>query len=186
MVLHVQGRCLGRLVGILACGLLTTAHLSAQANDQKGGGGGGQARGHRAFGEGTSFIDPGVLTTFQFDATEVICMVGRVVMPDGTLMQMFMVSEHVDSFTIDPAAKTVTITGSMVSFTKLESKDGTTTRLWETVPFTALAKDGGTTAKDFFSLTVDFTDTPALDQFDLFGSPAVFAGTLVSGDVTVR
>jgi len=139
--------------------------------------------GHQAFGQGTSFIDPGVLTAFQFDETEVICTVGQAVMPDGTVMQMFMGSEHVDSVTIDSHAKTAVITGSMASLTRLHSPDGTNTQLWEIVPFKAYAKDKG---KDFFSLTVNFTDTPGLDQFDLFGSPATFAGTLVSGSITVK
>jgi hypothetical protein len=139
--------------------------------------------GHLAFGQGTSFIDPGVLTTFQFDETEVICSVGQAIMPDGTVMQMFMISEHVDSVTIDSAAKTATITGSMTSLTRLHSPNGTNTQLWEIVPFKAYAKDKG---KDFFSLTVNFTDTAGLDQFDLFGSPATFAGTLVTGSITVK
>ena len=39
---------------------------------------------------------------------------------------------------------------------------------------------------DFFSVTVDYTDTPGLDQFDLFGSPATFAGTLAAGNVTIK
>ena len=39
---------------------------------------------------------------------------------------------------------------------------------------------------DFFSLTVVYKNTPGLDQFDLFGSPATFAGTVVTGGVTIR
>jgi hypothetical protein len=170
--------------GILACALLTIGHLAVQAKDHEQ----TNASGHQAFGEGTSFIEPGVLTTFQFDDTEIMCNVGRAVMPDGTVLQMFMVSEHVDSVTIDPHAKTVTITGDMVSFTKLRFPDGSTARLWETVPFKAFAADHASPGigKDFFSLSVGYANTPELDQFDLFGGSATFAGTLASGNVTVR
>jgi hypothetical protein len=109
-------------------------------------------------------------------------------MPDGTVFQMLMFSTSVDSVNIDSAAKTVTITGSMVSIVNLRFTDGTTANLSETVPYVATAKDGGTpgAGEDTFSLTVTYSDTPGLDQFDLFGSPATFAGTLVTGNVTVR
>ena len=109
-------------------------------------------------------------------------------MPDGTVMQMFMFSTSVDSVSINSTAKTVTMTGSMISIVKLTFPDGSTTELSEIVPYTAFAKDAGTpgAGKDFFSLTVDYTDTPGFDQFDLFGSPATFAGTLVTGDVVIR
>ena len=66
--------------------------------------------------------------------------------------------------------------------------DGTTANLTETVPYVAYAEDNGTPGAgvDIFSLTVIYTDTPGLDQFDLFGSPATFAGTVVTGGVTIR
>ena len=101
---------------------------------------------------------------------------------------MFMFSTSVDSVTVDSAAKTVVLTGSMVSIVNLRFPDGTTANLRETVPYVAYAKDGGKpgAGADFFSLTVDYTDTSGLDQFDLFGSPATFSGTLVTGNVTVK
>src|SRR5438046_4082160 len=106
-------------------------------------------------------------------------------MPDGTVIQMYMFSTSVDSVDIDSAAKTVTITGSMISIVNLRFTDGTTANLSETVPYVAYAEDNGTPGAgvDIFSLTVIYTDTPGLDQFDLFGSPATFAGTLVTGNV---
>jgi hypothetical protein len=167
---------LGRVVGLAVCGLLTAAplHLQAQAQHASGG--------------GTYFVAPGMRSEFQFDQAHVQCKVGHGVMPDGTVMQMFMSSTSVDSVVIDSAAKTATLTGSMVSIVKLRFTDGTTATLSETVPFVAIAQDSGTpgAGKDFFSLTVIYTDTPGLDQFDLFGSPATFAGTLVTGNVEVR
>jgi hypothetical protein len=109
-------------------------------------------------------------------------------MPNGTVMQMFMASTSVDSVSIDSAAKTVTITGSMVSIVRLRFTNGTVAVLSETVPFVVHATDSSTPGGggDFFSLTVVYQDTPGLDQFDLFGSPATFAGTLVSGNVTIK
>jgi len=99
-----------------------------------------------------------------------------------------MFSTEIDSVTIDSMAKTVTITGTMVSIVKLRFTDGTAVTLKETVPFLAYAEDNGTpgAGKDYFALMVLYTDTPGLDQFDLFGSPATFAGILASGNVVVR
>jgi hypothetical protein len=75
----------------------------------------------------------------------------------------------------------------MVSIVRLRFADGTTATLSETVPYVATAKDNNTPGggADFFSLTVTYQDTPGFDQFDLFGSPATFAGTLVTDNVTV-
>ena len=97
-------------------------------------------------------------------------------------------STGMDSVTIDSTAKTVTITGSMISIVNLHFPDGTTAHLSETVPYVAYGKDGGVpgAGADFFSLRVVYKDTPGFDQFDLFGSPATFAGTVVSGGVAVR
>ena len=83
---------------------------------------------------------------------------------------------------------TVSITGSMISIVNLRLPDGTTANLSETVPYVAYGKDGGELGggADTFSLTVDYKDTPGLDQFDLFGSPATFAGIVVTGAVTIR
>jgi hypothetical protein len=165
-----------RLAGLLAGGLLMTGPLAIQARAQ------------HASGGGTYFVEPGIRSEFQFDQAHVQCKIGHTVMADGTVLQMFMFSTSVDSFTIDTATKTVTITGSMVSMVNLRFPDGTTANLSETVPYTARGADNATPGGDgdFFSLTVLYQDTPGLDQFDLFGSPATFAGTLVSGNVVIK
>ena len=147
-----------------------------------------QAQHQHASGAGTHFLPGGIRTEFEFNDTHVQCKVAHAVLPDGTVLQMFMDSTSIDSVTIDSAAKTVTITGTMVSIVNLRFPDGSKAHLVETVPFLMYAEDNGTTGagKDYFALTVDYTDTPGLDQFDLFGSPAKFAGILVSGDIVVR
>jgi len=146
------------------------------------------AAGGSASGGGTYFLEPGIRTEFQFSQSHVQCKVGHTVMPDGTVMQMYMFSTSVDSVTIDSAAKTVLMTGSMVSIVVLRFPDGTSTRLTETVPSTAFGQDNADpgAGADVFSLTVTYLNTPGLDQFDLFGSPAVFAGTLGTGNVVVN
>ena len=166
----------GRLIGLAACGLLTTGGLTVQAQAQQASGG------------GTYFVEPGLRSEFQFNETEVQCKIGHAVLGDGTVFQMLMFSTSVDSVTIDSTAKTVTITGSMVSIVNLRFRDGTTAHLSETVPYVAYGKDGGAAGAgaDSFSLKVVYKDTPGLDQFDLFGSPATFAGTVVTGTVTIR
>ena len=166
---------LARVVGLVACGLLTAGPLGLQAQAQ------------HASGGGTYFVAPGMRSEFQFNQAHVQCKVGHGVMPDGTVMQMFMASTSVDSVSIDSAAKTVTITGSMVSTVILRFTDGTTATLTETVPYTAFAKDNSAAGgADYFSITVVYKDTPGLDQFDLFGSPATFAGDLVTGNVVIK
>ena len=147
-----------------------------------------QAAGSNASGGGTYFIEPGIRTELQFSLSHVQCKVGHAVLHDGTVFQMYMFSTSADSVTIDSAARTVLITGSMLSIVKLRFPDGTSATLTETVPYTAFAQDNANpgAGADFFSLTVDYTDTPELDQFDLFGSPAVFAGVLETGNLTVK
>jgi hypothetical protein len=172
---YTSGLHRGLLIALAACSSLSTGPLTIQAQAQ------------HASGGGTYFVAPGMRSEFQFNQAHVQCKVGHGVMPDGTVMQMFMASTSVDSVSIDSAAKTVTITGSMVSIVELRFTDGTTARLTETVPYTAFAKDNSASGgADFFSLTVVYTDTPGLDQFDLFGSPATFAGDLVTGNVVIK
>src|SRR5207302_1493236 len=129
-----------------------------------------QAQAGQASGGGTYFVEPGIRSEFQFDSARVQCKVGHAVLSDGTVFQMFMFSESVDSVVIDSSTKSVVITGTMTSIVDLRFPDGTTAHLSETVPFTAYGKDNGTpgAGTDFFSLTVDYVDTPELDQFDLF------------------
>jgi len=76
----------------------------------------------------------------------------------------------------------------MLSTVFLRSPNGTSATLSETVPFVAFAQDNATpgAGADVFSITVIYANTPGLDQFDLFGSPATFAGTLETGDIVVR
>jgi hypothetical protein len=99
-----------------------------------------------------------------------------------------MFSRSITSVTIDNAAKKVVITGTMVSIVNLWFTDGTTAQLTETVPFTAYGEDNASPGAgvDFFALTVEYTDTAGLDQFDLFGSPATFSGVLESGNIEVH
>lgn len=147
-----------------------------------------QALAGNATGGGTYFVEPGVRSEFQFSKALVQCKIGHAVLPDGTALQMLMFSTDIASVTIDSGAKTVSITGTMVSIVVLRFPDGTSVTLSETVPFTAFAEDNGTpgAGADFFSLTVVYTPTASLDQADLFGSPATFAGTLATGDVVVQ
>ena len=140
-----------------------------------------------ASGGGTYMLS-GIRTEFQFSHSHVQCKIGHAVFPDRTVFQMFMESKTISAVTIDSAAKTVVISGTMVSTVRLRFTDGTTATLTETAPFVAFAQDKATpgAGADTFSITVIYTDTPGLDQFDLFGSPATFAGTLETGDVVVR
>src|SRR5713101_7690611 len=143
-----------------------------------------QGRAAQASGGGT-YILSGIRTEFQFSESHVQCKIGNGVFPDGTVIQMFMESKTINAVTIDSSAKTVVISGTMVSEVRLRFTNGTSTTLTETVPFVAMAKDNATpgAGADTFSLTVTYVNTPGLDQFDLFGSPATFAGTLETGDV---
>src|SRR5216684_3730106 len=104
---------LNRLLCVMACGLFATAGLGVRAQAQ------------HASGGGTYFVGPGMRSEFQFDQAHVQCKIGHAVMPDGTVMQMFMFSTSVDSVTIDSATKTVRMTGSMVSIVVLRFTDGT-------------------------------------------------------------
>jgi hypothetical protein len=147
-----------------------------------------QATNGHASGGGTYHIEPSIRTEFQFSETHVQCKIGHAVLPNGTVFQMLMFSTSIDSVAINSATKTVLIMGEMTSIVNLRFTDGTTAHLTETVPFLAYAEDNGApgAGADFFSLTVDFTNTLDLDQFDLFGSPATFSGTLETGNATVR
>lgn len=147
-----------------------------------------QAQGQHASGGGTYFVEPGVRSEFQFSSAHVQCKVGHAVLHDGTAFQMWMFSTSVDLVTVDSAARTAALTGTMVSIVKLRFPDGTAVTRRETVPFLAYAEDSGTpgAGADLFALTVLYADTPGLDQFDLFGSPATFAGILASSNVMVR
>ena len=151
-----------------------------------------QATSSHASGGGTYFVEPGVRSQFQFSLAHVQCKVGHAVLHDGTVMQMYMFSTSIDSVAIDSEAKTVLITGSMISIVRLRFPDGTSATLTETVPYTAFAQDNANpgAGADFFSLEAIYVDTPELDQFDLFGSPAVFATDpelgLETGNVTVK
>jgi hypothetical protein len=146
------------------------------------------AWGNQASGGGTYFVEPGIRSEFQFNSAHVQCKIGHAVMPDGTTTQMLMQSTKIDSVTVDSMAKTAVITGTMISIVRLRFTDGTSATLSETVPFVMHAEDHGTPGAgiDFFSLTVLYADTSDLDQFDLFGSPATFAGTPETGNIEVH
>jgi hypothetical protein len=134
-------------------------------------------------------VEPGIRSEFQFNESDVQCKIGHAVMPDGTDLQMFMFSTEIDSVTIDSLANTVTITGTMVSIVVLHCPDGSDVTLMEAVPFLAFGEDNGTpgAGMDYFALSVVYNpDLPGLNQADLFGSPATFAGVLATGNVVVR
>ena len=163
-----------KLVGLLLLSLTWVAQVQASSSHASGG--------------GTYFVKPGILSEFQLSESHVQCKIGYGVLDDGTVLQMWMFSTNIDSVSVNSAAQTVDITGTMISIVTLHFTDGTSAHLRETVPFLAHAEDNGRpgAGADFFSLTVDYTDTPDLDQFDLFGSPATFSGILETGNVTVR
>src|SRR5262249_48311803 len=117
-----------------------------------------QARSDHASGGGTYFVKPGILSEFQFSQSHVQCKIGHGVLPDGTILQMLMLSTSVDSVTIDSTAGTILITGTMISTTRLRFTDGSTVTLKETVPYSAFAEDNGKPSAnaDFFSLTVEY------------------------------
>src|SRR5262245_37399165 len=146
------------------------------------------ASGNQASGGGTYFVELGIRSEFQFNTAHVQCKIGHTVLSDGTTLQMLMESTEIDSVAIDSMANTATIIGTMISIVQLRFTDGTSATLTETVPFVAFAQDNGTPGAgvDFFSLTVVYVDTSELDQFDLFGSPATFAGTLETGNIKVH
>ncbi|MBI1928571.1 hypothetical protein HYR99_30555 [Candidatus Poribacteria bacterium] len=122
------------------------------------------ATGNHASGGGTHFVQPGVRAEFQFSQSQVQCKVGHAVLPDGTDFQMFMKSTSIDSVTIESEAKTVVITGTMVSIVRLRFTDGTEVELTETVPYLAYAEDNGTPGKDtdFFALRSPTPTPPTL------------------------
>ena len=169
-----------RLVLLLFCTYLGAGSLAPA-----------RAQSHHASGGGTYFVMPGMRSEFQFNESHVQCKVGHAVLPDGTDFQMFMFSVDIDSVTIDSLAKTVTITGTMVSIVVLHFTDGTAERLEEVVPFVAFGEDNGTpgAGRDYFALTVVYDpDLPSPNQFEFFGgsNPVTFAGVLASGNVVVR
>ena len=178
-----------RFLGVAAVfAVLSLASGCGDDGDNGGDGTSGTGTTSSASGSGTYMVLPGVTSEFQFNQSLVQCKIERAVQPDGTILEMHMFSESVDSVSIDSQAKTVTITGSMVSIVTLRYPNGTTDNLTETVPYTAVAQDKGSPGAgvDTFALTVVYVDTPGLDQFDLFGgSPATFSGTLATGEITI-
>ena len=105
---------------------------------------------------GGTYLLGNTRTEFQFSNAHVQCKIGHGVFPDGTVIQMFMESKTIDAFTINSIAKTVTISGTMLSTVFLRFPDGTSTTLSETVPFVAFAQDNATpgAGADVFSITV--------------------------------
>ena len=92
-----------------------------------------QATNSRASRGGTYFVEPGVRSEFQFSQSHVQCKIGHAVLSDGAVLQMRMFSTSVDSVTIDSAARTVPITGTMFSIVQLRFTNGTSATLTETV-----------------------------------------------------
>jgi hypothetical protein len=148
--------------------------------------------GTHASGGGTYSPGDGILSEFQFNEAHVQCKIAHAVMPDGTVLQMFMASTTIDSVSINSATKTAVISGQMTSLVRLRFTDGSTITLSESVPYVVSAQDNGTpgAGKDTFSLTVIYDPsapkTGGLNQAALFGSPATFAGVLISGNIVVH
>jgi hypothetical protein len=147
-----------------------------------------------ASGGGTYSPGEGLLSQFQFSEAHSQCKIAHGVLPDGTVIQMYMDSTSIDSVTIDSAAKTAVITGQMTSIVRLRPPGGDSITMSESVPFTVNAQDNGTpgAGKDFFGLTVIYDPnaplTGGLNQFTFFGSTptTTFSGVLLSGNIVVR
>lgn len=147
-----------------------------------------------ASGAGTHQVVEGVFAQFQFNHGGVQCKIAHGVLPDGTVIQMFMTSTTVDSF--DVSGNSATITGEMVSTTIFgQGRDRIV--LSESVPYVATGVDNATPgigADDFF-LTVEYSDTPG-QQGQIFEGgfgtcdgttcTITFGGTLVRGNISVR
>jgi hypothetical protein len=142
-----------------------------------------------ASGAGTHLLG-NFVTEFQFNEAHVQCKIANGVMPDGTVLQMFMDSTSITSVTI--TGNTAVITGQMSSIVRLRFPDGSSITLSESVPFVMTGIDNGTpgAGKDFFSLTVTYNPnapkTGGLNQAALFGTTPTFAGVLTSGNIVVR
>src|SRR6266849_924379 len=80
---------------------------------------------------GGTYILSGIRTEFQFSESHVQCKIGNGVFPNGTVIQMYMESKTINAVTIDSSAKTVVISGTMVSEVRLRFTDGTFTTLRE-------------------------------------------------------
>ncbi len=147
---------------------------------------------NHASGGGTYSPVDGILSEFQFNEAHVQCKIAHAVMPNGTVLQMFMASTSIDSVTIDSAAKSAVISGTMTSLVRLRFSDGSSITLSESVPFVVHAQDNGTpgSGSDFFGLTVVYDPNApkhgGLNQAALFGSPATFSGVLLSGNIVVH
>ncbi len=84
-----------------------------------------QAASSQASGGGTYFVKPGILSEFQLSESHVQCKIGYGVLDDGTVLQMWMFSTNIDSVSVNSAAQTVDITGTMISIVTLHFTDGT-------------------------------------------------------------
>jgi hypothetical protein len=163
---------------------------------------------HAATGKGTYSVAPEVLSDFHFvvakqgpnpDLKPGLNFVQSEMAPIGPPMsfQTFMVSTAID-FTIsdEPAGRTVTITGEMVSTTFL-GVESERQPFAELVPFTAIGVDKKTpeAGADLLSLTVEYSANQA--QGPLFASSGfgvcdattctiTFEGPVKKGDIFVH
>jgi hypothetical protein len=170
--------------GAVIAGVLLAAVTSVSAN-------------HAATGKGTYAIAPQVLFQLQFVvATEGLNVVQSELAPIGGSLSFQ--STVIDSFTIstEPAGRTVTIIGTMVSTTILGVGPSRHT-FAELVPFTAVGVDKVTPAAgaDLFSLILDYSASQT--QGPLFASLGLgvcqvtictitFAGPVETGDIFVH
>ncbi len=100
-----------KLVGLLLLSLTWVAQVQASSSHASGG--------------GTYFVKPGILSEFQLSESHVQCKIGYGVLDDGTVLQMWMFSTNIDSVSVNSAAQTVDITGTMISIVTLHFTDGT-------------------------------------------------------------
>lgn len=188
----------GRTAGCMAvfAGVLLATLTSVYAN-------------HTATGKGTYAVAPQVLAEFHFVVAKQgpnpnlepglnfvqSTMAGK----DGsTSFQTFMISTATAPLTIsdDPAGRTVTITGEMVSTTFLGAEPERQV-FAELVPFTAIGVDKRTreAGADLFTLTVEYSANQA--QGPLFASSGfgvcdattctmTFEGAVKTGDIFVH
>jgi hypothetical protein len=152
---------------------------------------------HAATGKGTYAVAPQVLFQLHFVvATAGLNFIHSEWVPTGGSISFQTTA--IDSFTIstEPAGRTVTITGEMVSTTILGGGPERQASA-ELVPFTAIGVDTvpPATGADRFSLTIDYRATHA--QGPLFASfglgvcqattcTVTFTGPMETGDIFVH
>ncbi|MGH8065543.1 MAG: hypothetical protein ACRERE_09960 [Candidatus Entotheonellia bacterium] len=180
----------GMTVGFMAmfAGVLLATVTSVYAN-------------HAATGKGTYAVAPQILSRFHFVVARgglnfVESEMARI--DDHMSFTTFMISTAIASFTIstEPAGRTVTITGEIVSTTFL-GVGPERQPFAELVPFTAIGVDKETpeAGADLFSLIIEYRPTQVqgplfaslgLGECDATTCTITFAGPVKTGDIFVH